>query len=123
MLQRPVIVSQAKHCVPAHCRCEPSTGSALVPDIFGGIAPSDAEKPPCNNAGYPIELEKQISYVFTPDFPSSGVEKRCFSTERTAVWFLGRNCKARFLLLRFRYSFPEFQAKCNANALSLQINH
>jgi len=120
MLQRPVIVALAKHCVPAHCRFEPSTCSVLVPDIFGGIAPSDAEKPPC---GYLTELEKHISYVFTPDFPSSDVEKRGFSAERTAVWFLGRNCKARFLLLQFRYSFPEFQAKCNANALSLQIGN
>lgn len=116
LLQRPVIFAQAKRCVPAYCRCEPSTGSAIVPDIFGGIAPSGAEKPPCNNAGYPFELEKQISYVFKTDFPSSDVEKRGFSTERTAFWFLGRNCKARFLLMRFRYSFPEFQAKCNADA-------
>jgi hypothetical protein len=116
MLQRPVIVVQAKHCAPAHCRGEPSTGSAVVPDIFGGIAPF-------SNTGYPYELEKQISYVFTPDFPTSDVEKLGFSTERGVVWFLSRNCKVRFLLLRFRYSCPELQAKCNANALSFQINH
>jgi hypothetical protein len=80
VLLRPVIVAQAKHCAPAHCRCEPSTGSALIPDIFGGIAPF-------SNAGYPYELEKQISYVFAPDFRTSDVEKRDFSTERTELLF------------------------------------
>lgn len=60
------------------CRRIAVLNQVLVPDIFGGIAPSDAEKPACNNAGYPTELEKQISYVFTPNFPSSDVEKRGF---------------------------------------------
>jgi hypothetical protein len=35
-----------------------------------------------------------MSYVFTPDVPSSDVEKRGFPIEGTAVWFLGRNCNS-----------------------------
>lgn len=49
----------------------------------------------------------------------SVLERTGYYTERIPVWFHRRNTKPKFRLLRFRCSFPESEAKFNANALFL----
>jgi hypothetical protein len=62
MFLRPKIAAQTKQCAPAHYHCEAtSPGSATVPDVFGGLALSDASKRPGSNAGSLFGLEEQIS--------------------------------------------------------------
>jgi hypothetical protein len=53
-----------KQCAPAHSHGEAtSPGSAIVPDVFGGLASSDASKPPGSNAGSPFGLEAQSENI------------------------------------------------------------
>jgi len=54
---------------------------------------------------------------------SFGLEGMGFSTEKSAVWYLGHNRKSRLGLELFQCSFPDFQVKLNANVSLPQISN
>jgi hypothetical protein len=57
----PKIAANTKQCELAHCHNEATNpGSVIVPDVFGGLAPSGASKSLGSNAGSPFGLEEQI---------------------------------------------------------------
>jgi hypothetical protein len=59
--QLPKITAQTKQCAPAHCHGEATCpGSAIVPEVFGGLVPSDASKPPGSDVGSQFGLEERI---------------------------------------------------------------
>jgi hypothetical protein len=104
------------HCqssVREHCHGEwTSPDSVMVPNVFGRLTPSDIAKSPISNACWLFSLEEQI---FDEQCPHSQKRSRwcltCFTllssddertgcaTERTVLWFLCYNSKARFHLL------------------------
>jgi hypothetical protein len=55
-------------------------------------------------------------------FLSLDKERVDFSTEMTAVWYLGFSSLPRFCLMHFHCNFTEYDGKFMANVLFLQIS-
>jgi hypothetical protein len=128
MIWRPKIPALTKQLEPAHCGETTSPLSAILRTFSPNLPPRCHKI--CQRVWLTVwpgakvlaerypQSQKKIVSMLAACFLSV-LERTGYSTERIPVWFHRRNTKTKFRLLRFRCSFPELEAKFNANALFL----
>lgn len=86
--------------VLVRCSLWISCGSATVPAVLGGVAPSDIAEPPSSNAVYPFGLEEQI-------FDALALKVTCVGI----AW----------MFTSFNHSFPTFELKKSIRSLCFSM--